>query len=182
MRITVQTGLIFAAVWILIKMSMFWAGMADSQIPGALINIFCLLLAISIGLYLSKRRRKEASNALTDIKEGMSAGLPYTLIISGFLYFFYGNIDKEFTDHKIAERLTAMEKMLDTPGEWEQFKIDYPDYEMYSKEQFLKEEKKKIEAANNPRSIFVMSLLGGLMLGTFYSILVTAIYRKIVFR
>lgn len=182
MRITVLTGLVTALVWILIKLGMFWGGMLDSQIPGTLINIFCLLAAISVGLFLSKSKKKEATNALTDIKDGMSAGLPYTLIISAFLYFFYGTIDQDFTQHKINERITATEKMLGTEGEWEDFKMANPDYETYSKEQFLKEETEKIEAANSPRSIFVMSLLGGLMLGTFYSILVTAIFRKIIFR
>lgn len=182
MRITVKTGLLFALGWILVKMSMYSAGMLDSQIPGTLINILFLLLAISVGLFLSKTKKKEATNALSDIKDGMSAGLPYTLIVSLFLYFFYGNIDREFTDHKIAERLTATEKMLEEPGEWEDFKDANPDYETYSKEQFLKEERTKIEAANNPRSIFIMSLLGGLMLGTLYSIVVTAIYRKLIFR
>ena len=182
MKITVKTGLLFAALWILIKMSMYWFGMLDSQIPGTLTNILCLLLAISVGLFFSKLRAKEATNALGDIKAGMTAGLPYTLVVSGFIFFFYGNIDSEFTQHKISERLTATEKQLTDDGTWEQFKRDNPDYETYTKEQFFKEEKTKIEAANSPKAIFVMSLLGGLMLGTFYSILVTAIYRKVVFR
>ena len=182
MRVAVKTGLLFALAWILVKLSMYSFGLMDSQIPGAMINILFLLLAISTGLYLTKLRSKEPTNALADIKNAMTAGLPYTLIVSGFLYFFYNSIDKEFTDHKINERITAIEKQLSEPGEWEQFKEDNSDFETYSKEQFLKEETTKIEAANAPRSIFVMSLLGGLMLGTFYSIVVTAILRKIVFR
>ena len=182
MKIAVKTGLLFAALWILVKMSMYWMGMRDSQIPGTLINIFCLLLAISVGLFYSKLRAKEATNALGDIKTGMTAGLPYTLIVSGFIFLFYSNIDKEFTQHKISERLTATEKQLSNENTWEQFKRENTDFETYTKEQFFKEEKTKIEAANSPKAIFVMSLLGGLMLGTFYSILVTAIYRKVVFR
>lgn len=182
MRIAVRTGLYFALGWILVKMSMYSFGMMDSQIPGAMINIFFLLAAISTGLYLTKLRNKEQSNALGDIKSAMTAGLPYTLIVSGFLYFFYGNIDREFTDHKITERITAIEKELAKPGEWEKFKKENPDYETYSQAQFLSEETTKIKAANAPRSILIMSLLGGLMLGTFYSILVTAIMRRIIFR
>ncbi len=182
MRITVKVAIIFAALWILIKMSMYWLGMQDSQIPGTLTNILCLLLAISVGLFYEKLRAKEPSNALGDIKSAMTAGLPYTLIVSGFIYFFYGNIDADFTRHKVSERLVATEKQLENQETWDQFKADNPDYETYTKEQFFEEEKTKIEAANSPKAIFIMSLLGGLMLGTFYSILVTAIYRKVVFR
>jgi len=182
MRISIKVGLLFAALWIVIKLSMFGFGMLDSQIPGTLTNIFCLLAAISVGLFMSKLRREEKGSALTDIKEGMSAGLPYTLIVSIFIYFFYGSIDAQFTEHKISERLAGIEKTIEIPGKWEKFKREHTDFETYSKVQYMKEEKEKIEAANSPKAIFVMSLLGGLMLGTFYSILVTAIFRKIVFR
>lgn len=163
-------------------MSMFWIGVADTQVPGAMLNILCLLLAITFGLYFHKRRSQEQANALDDIKNALSAGLPYTLIVSGFLYLYYGKIDAEFTDHKVSERLTAIEKQLKDDQVWEDFKRSNTDYETYSKEQFYKEEKTKIEAANSPKAIFVMSLLGGLMLGTFYSILGTIIMRKVVFR
>jgi glucan phosphoethanolaminetransferase (alkaline phosphatase superfamily) len=161
---------------------MYWAGMKDSQIPGTLINIFCLLASISTGLFLVKLRRKEEANALQDIKDAMSAGLPYTIIVSVFIFFFYGNIDKEFTDHKISERLVAIDKAINDTGSWDQFKIEHPDYETYSKEQFYEEEKIKIETANSPRSVMIVSLLGGLMMGMLYSILVTVIYRVVVFR
>lgn len=182
MRVTVKVGLLFAAFWISIKMAMFGFGLRDSQVPGAMLNIFCLLLAISVGLYLAKRKSREKTNALDDIKSSMTAGLPYTLVVSGFLYLFYGNIDVDFTNHKVSERITAIEKQLAEPNVWAEFKQENPDYETYSKEQFFKEEKTKIEAANSPKAILVMSLLGGLMLGTFYSILGTIIMRKIVFR
>lgn len=182
MKITVKVGLLCAALWIVIKMIMFASGMEDSQIPGTMLNIFGLLSAISVGLFLTKMRSREKSSALSDIKEGMTAGLPYTLIVSGFIFLFYGNIDKGFADHKISERLTATEKKISDPAVWETFKKENSDFETYTVEQFLIEEKKKIEAANSPKAIFVMSLLGGLMLGTFYSILVTAIYRKLIFR
>ncbi|MBL4862581.1 MAG: DUF4199 family protein [Crocinitomicaceae bacterium] len=182
MKITVKTGLILAAIWILIKMSMYWSGMIDSQIPGALINILCLLTAITIGVILSKLRNKDATSALADIKDGMAAGLPYTIVISVFLFLFYGKIDPGFTQHKVAERLAATEKKLNDDKIWAEFKRENRDFETYTKEQFYDEEKVKIEAANNPKSIMIMSLLGGLMLGTLYSILVTIILRRIVFR
>ena len=182
MKITVKTGLIFALLWIAVKLSMYWFGMVDSQIPGTLINILCLLLTISVGLFLSKLRNKEKTSALDDIKSSMTAGLPYTLIVSGFIYFFYANIDADFTNHKISERMALNEKGVNDPKTWATYKKNHSEYETYSPEQYLEEEKLKIEAANNPKSIFIISLLGGLMMGAFYSILVTAIYRKIVFR
>lgn len=182
MKITVKVALLFALLWIIVKMSMYFSGVIDSQIPGTLVNILFLLLSISVGLFLVKSRQKEPSNALGDIKDGISAGLPYTLIVSVFLYFFYGSIDRDFSSHKISERLMTTEKMLADEKTWETFKRQNEDYETYTKEQFLSEEKVKIETANSPKAIFVMSLLGGLMLGVFYSILVAVIYRKIVFR
>ena len=65
------------------------------------------------------------------------------------------------------------------PSRFEEFKEGIAHLMM---KQFFTEEKTKIEAANSPKAILVMSLLGGLMLGTFYSILGTVIMRKVVFR
>ena len=181
MRVTVKTGILFAALWITIKMVMYLGGIVDSQIPGTLINILCLLLAISVGLYL-KKKEGNTGNALNDIKDGISAGLPYTLIISLFLYFFYGSVDKDFIDHKINERITAVDKYLENPNNWNQIKSENSSYETYTIEQFKEEEAEKTRTFNSPKALMIMSMLGGLMLGVFYSIFVTIIYRKLLFR
>ena len=60
MKTTVKTGIIAAASWILLKLSFFYLGLFPETIaPAVLLNILGLLLAISIGLFVQKRKDTE---------------------------------------------------------------------------------------------------------------------------
>ena len=84
----VKSGLGFGLAWCLIKyVAYLIEPMPENIIPMVLINILFLLLAIAVGLFIQKRNEKEESNALNDIKNGLKAGLPYTVIVCVFIYF-----------------------------------------------------------------------------------------------
>lgn len=183
MRITVKTGIISAAIWIGVKMSFFYLELfEDTIVPAVLINILGLLLAISIGLYLQKRKDTEETNAMHDIKNGLAAGFPYVLIVSIFIYLFYAKINPEYYAHQVAENEIAIEKMVNDPVELEKFKKSQPDAEVMTKEEIelkLKESNKKGASAGFTATLSTLALL---ILATIYSILVTIIYRKILFK
>lgn len=155
-------------------------GVEKPEVPMLMINSLCLILAISIGLYMHKRKNPQ-SNLLGDIKNALSAGLPYTIVISIFIYLFYTYIDPGYTEHKISERITAAEKYIANEDNWNKIKAN-PTYETFSKEQFLKAEMESATTFNSPKFVMIVSLLGGLLLGTFYSIFVSVIYRKVMFK
>ena len=183
MKVTVKTGLIFALVWIVFKMLFFLTGTLQEQIvPSVMLNILCILLAISIGLYKQKRREVEHTSALHDIKNAMSAGVPYALIVSCFLYFYYSNIDPEFNEHQIADAEMGIEKMLDDSAQFEAIKITRPEFEVMGKEEIFKELIKGPRAFYKASTTMTVSILALLLLATINSILVTIVYRKIVFR
>lgn len=139
MRITVKTGIISAIIWILIKLSFFYFGLfEDSIVPAVMLNILGLLLAIAVGLYLQKRRVKEDTNAMLDLKNAMSAGVPYVLIVSVFIYFYYSKINPDYYQHKIAEQEVAIKKMVNDPVQLKKFQSEHEDAEVMSKEQIEK--------------------------------------------
>lgn len=180
MKVSVKTGAICAAIWILAKLTMFYAGMNDSLVPGIMLNTFLMLAAIAIGLYLTKVKQDD-SNTLTDIKDAMSASLPYTVILSAFMYMYYDGIDTEFLEHRNSERMTAIEKSIE--GEqWDIFRKENPNFETMSREEYLTQQQENTDLFLSPKSVALMNLLGGLVLGTFYSIFVAIIYRRVVFR
>jgi len=183
MRITVKTGIITAVIWILIKLSFFYFGLFDDTIvPAVMLNILGLLLAIAIGLYLQKRREKEETNAMLDLKNAMSAGVPYVLIVSIFIYFYYSKINPDYYQHKIAEQEVAIKKMVNDPVQLKKFQSEHEDAEVMSKEQIekkLMESNKKGASAGFTATLSTLALL---ILATMYSLLVAIIYRKIVFK
>lgn len=183
MRITVKTGIISSLCWIGIKMGIYYTGLFERTIiPAVLLNILGLLACISIGLYLQKRRDTEETNTMIDLKNAMSAGVPYVLMVSIFIYFFYAKINPEYYQHQIAENEIAIEKMVNDPIALEKFKSQQVDAEVMTKEQIEKKLKQSNKQGASAGFTATLSTLALLILATLYSLLVTIIYRRIVFR
>jgi hypothetical protein len=184
MRITLKIGILFAFAWMLIKLSIFGMGISseESLKPSLLINMFLLILAITVGLYLQKRKDTEESNALRDIKNGLSAGVPYAILVSIFIFFYYSKIDPSFTKHKIAESSIELKKVMDNPEKLKKLKETNPDFEVMTNKQITKAVLKNSEGAYNPKSTAIMSLAAMLLYSTLNSVFITIIFRKIVFR
>lgn len=184
MRITVKAGLIAAAVWILIKMLFFFNGWNTPEMLPVLImlNILGILVAIAVGLYIQKRNDTEGSNSLRDIKNAMTAGVPYAVIVSIFLYFYYDKIDPEFNQRLIAEREMAILEGMDTPEELQQIRSSNPDFEVMTKEEIYEKLSENNKTLYTAQFTMTVGLLAMLVLSTFYSILITVIYRKLIFR
>ncbi|MEY4521306.1 MAG: hypothetical protein RIT10_491 [Bacteroidota bacterium] len=183
MRITVKTGIISALCWIGIKMAIYYAGIFERTIvPAVLLNILGLLACIAIGLFLQKRRDTEETNTMIDLKNAMSAGVPYVLMVSIFIYFFYAKINPEYYQHQIAENEIAIEKMVNDPIALEKFKAQQADAEVMTKQQIEKKLKQSNKQGASAGFTATLATLALLILATLYSLLVTIIYRRIVFR
>ena len=201
MKVTVKMGVLFAAIWIASKMIFFITGITAKEIvPSVLLNILCMLLAISFGLYLQKRKdtkkNHEANTSdniavstemsettmLSDIKSGLTAGVPYALIVSIFMFFYYDTIDPDFNRHQIAEAEMGIQKMLDNPKELKSLRAENGDFEVMTKEEIYNSMVQGPQNFYNAKSTAIVSMLALLMLATLNSILVTIIYRKIVFK
>ncbi len=185
MKITVKFGLGFAALWITYKMILFYTLTGEAkynlEIP-ILINVMCLLLSMAFGLYVSKRRQTSHTTALDDIKSSMTAGVPYTLIISVFLYLYYTSIDPEFNRHQLAESEIQLDKLLDNPDQLKDLKSSNAEFEIMTKDEIRSQLKSNQQAMFSAKSALTISLLGMLILSTINSIFLTVVYRKLVFR
>lgn len=184
MRVTVKTGLICAAIWIGIKSLFFFMGWNTKEMLPVLVmlNILGVLLSIAIGLYLQKMRDTEGSNALRDIKNAMAAGVPYTIIVSIFMLLYYSKIDPEFNKKQIAEAEVAILKSLDSPEELKAMKESNPSFEVMTKEEIYEDLRKAPQTWYSAKFTMTVGLLAMLLLSTINSIVVTVIYRKIMFR
>ena len=119
---------------------------------------------------------------MIDMKNGMSAGVPYVMIVSIFIYFYYSKINPEYYAHQIAENEIAIEKMVNDPIALQKFKESQEDAEVMTKEQIegkLKDSNKKGASAGFTATLSTLALL---ILATLYSLLITIIYRRIMFK
>ena len=185
MRVAIKTGLISALCWIAFRYTSHLLGFfTETPVPqpAVLLNILGLLSAISIGLFLEKRKQTEESNALFDMKNAMSAGVPYVVIVSVFIYFFYSTINPECYAHQVSENDVAIERMVNDPSQLSKFKKEHEDAEVMTKEQIeskLKESNRQGASAGFTATLTVLALI---ILTTLYSLLVTIIFRRVVFR
>ena len=180
MKIPIITGLIAALVWIAIK----WGGYAfgffnnGAVQPYVFTNMFLLTASVSIGLYLIKKNAKQKSNLLLDIKTGMTAAMPYTVIVSGFIFIFYTYINPEFNQKQLERtRISLQDKKVLTS-----LRNSNPTLENKTDQELLKEGMKQTRQIISPQFTMLVSLLGLLVYGTMNSLVISLIYRSLIFR
>lgn len=178
MNKSVKYGLIASLVWIAVKMSALALSISLYEIKYfGLLNMFLLTFVITWSIYKNKRTQTE-SNLLVDIKNGMLAGVPYTTVVSVFLFFYYGQIFPEFREKKMNEVYVR----IDTKKELDAIRKNQPELENKSdveiKELAIKDWKNKLD----PQFTMMISLLALLFYTTMNSLLISLVFRRIVFR
>lgn len=184
MKVTIKTAFICATVWIGFKLLGYQLGwnIPDYTSLFVLTNILGLLVAVSVGLYLQKRRGVEDDSMFTDIKNGMTSGVIYALIVSGFLYLYYEKIDPEYNNKMIAEREMYFKTIVEDPAKLKELKASNKELEVMTKEEIIEEFRKTPQMLFSGTFMMTFGMLSMIMLSTLYSILVTIIYRKVLFR
>ncbi|MEY4658661.1 MAG: DUF4199 domain-containing protein [Crocinitomicaceae bacterium] len=178
MNKAVKYGLFASLVWIAVKMGALALGISLYDIKYfGLLNMFLLTFIITWSIYKHKQAQTE-SNLLIDIKNGMTAGVPYTVIVSVFLYFYYGQIFPEFRDKKMNE----VYERIDTPKELDAIRKNQPELENKSdleiKQLAIKDWSNKLD----PQFTMMISLLALLFYTTINSLLISLVFRRIIFR
>lgn len=184
MRITVKTALICALIWIIIKMSyhLIWTNTTELT-PMIFSNMFLLITSISMGLYLHKKKEGfGAGNALSDIKSAMTAGVPYAVIVSIFMFFYYSNINPQFIEQIREPKLKVLEKELSSEKYVKKLKKMNPELETKTTEEIHQLGVANLNAQTNPKSTSIIALLGMIMMSTVYSIVITIIFRRILIK
>jgi len=185
MRPSIKIALIFVAIWFAVKMLFFWFQLFQDEAGVKILvmwNILCLLLAISIGTLVEKKREKQSEgSALGDIKRAMGGGMVYTVIVSVLLYVYYAQIDPGYNERQIAIAEQAVHKALDDPKQFAEIKKN-PEMQSLSKEEIFRKASANQRAIFSAGSTMTLSLLGMLLLSTINSIVVTVVYRRVLFK
>lgn len=154
----------------------------DIQVTG-LLNNFFLLSAIALGLFFEKRKEGFGEGtAMTDIKHAVTAGAPYVLIVSLFMFYYYDTINPEFIETRVEERVDLIYNDMQRESYVDSLKVNKPEFRTRTDEEILREAKREIESNLSPKSMLVFSLLGMLILAVTYAILLTLVFRKVLFR
>jgi cellobiose-specific phosphotransferase system component IIC len=178
MKLPIKVGIGAALFWIVLKMIGLAVNFSVDDIKlFVFLNMFFLTAAISYSLFQIKRKEVE-SNLLNDIKNGMLAGVPYTLIVSIFLYFYYEKIYPEFNEKKIQE----IELRLSNPKTVKEIQTSNPAMENKNPEEIKREVLSSTKAMYSAKFTMIISLLALMVYSTLNSMVIALIYRRVVFR
>lgn len=185
MRPSIKIALVFAGIWFAGKMLFFYLQIFQDR-PGVkylvMWNILCLLLGMTIGT-LSELRGEDRSQstALGDIRKAMGGGMVYTVLVSVLLYTYYAKIDPAYNQQQIAQQEIMDKEFVSTPEGLAKVKED-PEYQSLSKEEILERRRESYSQVYNAATTMTMSMLGMLVLTTVNAIVLTVVFRRVLFR
>ena len=184
MKSALKIALFFAFSWIGVKLAFFYLDWFQEDIfVTGLINNFFLLAAIALGLYAEKKKEGFGKgSAFSDIKSAMVAAAPYAVIVSVFMFFYYRDINPNFTERKLTERMDIVYSAMERESYVDSLKLQNRDFNVMSNDEIYVHIRQEMASAYAPSSLLTFSLLGLMVLGMTYSIFVTLIFRKILFR
>lgn len=184
MRPAIKFALLFSGAWIAIKLILLAIGVFQEDVvkPGLINNLF-LLLAVSFGLYFEKKKEGFAvGTPLTDIKNALSAGAPYVLIVSVFMYFYYDTINPSFIENRVTERMDIIYDEMQNEAYVDTLRLHNVEFRVMTTEEIVRDIKSDTESALSARTLFIFSLLGLMVMALTYAIFITVIFRKILLR
>ncbi len=186
MRISLKISILFVIIWFIGKMSFFYLQLFQDE-AGVKVqvmwNILCLLMGMTIGTWIEKRRELASENsALNDIKNTMGSGIVYTVLVSFLIYLYYAKIDPGYNERQLAIAEASVNKMLDDPKEMAKIKKNNPDLESLTREEIYEKAIANQKAMFSPGSTMTISLLGMLLLSTVNAIILTVIFRRVLFK
>ena len=149
-------------VSVFLKMTVYAAGLQFTVYEKAyfFLNLFVLMTGIFLGIRLFKNIQPVKTSFLADVKAGMKVASMYAVLFSVFIYIYYNNIDTSYFEIKLQNQLKVAEENGFTT-------------------QDLSKAKETGEFILSPYFQSTVTLIGFILLGTFYSSILTFFMRKV---
>jgi hypothetical protein len=120
-------------------------------------NVFVLMTGVFLGIRLFKKNTPGKTNFFDDFKAGMRVAAMYAALMTAFVYLYYSTIDPTYFDLKLKKQLVvANENGMD-----------------------LEQVRNTGEFVLSPFFQSTITLIGFLLLGSFYSGIITFLVRKL---
>lgn len=122
-------------------------------------NVFILMSGVFFGIRLFKKQEVEKTIFLQDVKAGMRIAALYAIFMTAFIYSYYAFIDVNYFNLRLDQQMAAFE----------------------GSEQEAKKAREMGEFVLSAFSQSTVTLIGFLLLGSFYSAIITFLVRKFSF-
>ncbi|MEX1003213.1 MAG: DUF4199 domain-containing protein [Crocinitomicaceae bacterium] len=184
MKTSVKFGFGFALIWIIISMITFYAGLSKETFNlGILINLFLLMTAIAVGLFMTKKENNfEKGNFIRDFKTATQSGVIYAITIAAFVYVYHEMIDPSIRESLIQKRVEVLHEAVPDSEAFQKMKENDPTWKDKSYDDYIENQEDQFKSVFSSFSVFVAHLMGLTFFAMFFAFFVTFIMRKIVLR
>lgn len=184
MKTSVKFGIIFALIWMIINMIVFYMGGSIGFFKfGIMINVFLLMTGIAVGLYMSKKEEGfQQANFLNDFKSAMQTGIVYTLLVAGFTYLYHERIDPSIRTEMIDARVADLHEKFPSEEAFIEMQSVDPTWNGKSYDDFIENKEDTFDSIFSSSSVFIAHLMGLTFFAGFYSFFATLIMRKVVLK
>tara|TARA_B110000046_G_scaffold28052_1_gene28860 strand:+ start:178174 stop:178677 length:504 start_codon:yes stop_codon:yes gene_type:complete len=124
-------------------------------------NLFVIMIGVFLGIRLFKALSHEKTGFMADVKAGIKVAGMYAVLMSLFVYLYYSVIDQSYFPLKIEEQMRLLEESGRATGD------------------DLVKSRETAEFILAPYFQSTFTLILYLLLGTFYSALITFFVRKV---
>ena len=184
MKTSVRFGIIFALIWIIFNMVLYYAELSQTAFNlGILVNLFLLMAAIAVGLFISKKEQKFAKgNFIGDFKIALQSGIVYAILVSGFVYLYHEIIDPSIRESLVELRVKTLHEAVPDAETYVQLQEDDPTWRDKSYDDYIENQEDQFKSVFSSFSVFIAHLMGLTFFSMFFAFFVTLILRKIVLR
>jgi len=184
MKTSVKVAFGISLVWIIVTLVIYLAGYSsEAFVFGIMINLFCLLISIALGLFFTKKENNYGESFfLEDFKISLQGGIVYTLIISGFIYVYHEYIDSSIKDALVENRIEALHKVYPDEASYKKLQEADAKWKDKSFDDFIENQEDQTRGIISSFSVFVFHLMGLFIFSMFFAFFATIIMRKVILR
>ena len=175
MKPSVKVALVCSLISIGITLVFFYSGKSDVWFAkGALVNLFLLISAIGVGVFLYKKSEGFSEKGFVDdLKMAMQGGIVFTIMVSGFTYFYYSKIEVNLLEDFRQEKLAEKKALIPNEAAYLEMQKTNPNYKDKTYMDFMENEEDKGSFSMNAKIITLFHSILGMLFSVVFSIFVT---------
>jgi hypothetical protein len=179
MKFSFKLGVALALGLILFRIIVFLTDTEMSEKPIMLMSMLLITAGCSTSIYLFKRKQKHQNALIDDLKIGLVPSMIFTVLVGGFSYFYYNNIDTGY----IAKKIQEEEVRWSNKENIQELKQKNPmAYDNQSNEEIKSQQVNTAKTLLSPSFNMSISLLIMSIWSMINGLFVALIFRRVIFR
>ncbi len=184
MKITVKVSLLIFVISVGFTFLFYALGILSKNYEIIVfVNMFLLVVSISTGLYLSRKKDNFVETPLIqDFKSALQSGIIFAVLLGVFTYIYHAKIDTSLIDEKVYERLEWIKSSVPNEEVYLELQKSDPTWQDKTYLDYIENQEDQTYSIISAKTLSIITTLVGFILTFFFSFFIVLIIRKVVLR